>query len=421
MTETITLFPDVTLRCRQDPRFKHGALSFQFLRPMCHEEAALNALLPAVLLRGSRNHPDLRAITWKLDDLYGASVSALVRRIGDLQSVGFYCSFTEDRFALPGDRILEPMAEFVGELLFQPVLENGCFRSEYVISERKNLISTIESELNDKRAYASAQLMRMMCKEDSYGVARLGDKEHAAAITPESLYAHYQKVLQESPLELFYVGAAPAEQVAQILTGIFRGVARNVRPVPAQTPYRDSGKEDRVETMDVTQAKLCMGFVTPITNRCKEFAAMQVTNALFGAGQTSKLFMNVREKMSLCYSVGSVYYGSKGLLTVGAGIDAEKDAVARQEIFAQLDACRNGDFTAEELKAAKEGILSGLRGIHDSPSAIEGYYGTSAISGLNMTPAEYMEAVEAVDAEAVQAAAKTLRLHSTYLLKGVTA
>ena len=166
------------------------------------------------------------------------------------------------------------------------------------------------------------------------------------------------------------------------------------------------------------QAKLCMGFTTPITNCCPEFPAMQVLNTLFGAGMTSKLFMNVREKLSLCYSVGSGYYGTKGILTVSAGIDWDKEDVTRQEIQRQLDACCQGDITAEELTAAKEAMRSSLRATHDSPGSIEGYYATSALSGLNMTPEEYMAAVDAVTLEQVMEAARSLALHSTFFLKG---
>ena len=112
MTKTIELLPGVTLRCHPDTRFKQGCLSFSVIRPMCAEEAALNALIPAVLLRGTKKYPDLRAITLKLDDLYGASIGTQVRRVGDYQTMGLYCGFLEDRFALPGDRILAPMVDF---------------------------------------------------------------------------------------------------------------------------------------------------------------------------------------------------------------------------------------------------------------------------------------------------------------------
>ena len=156
----------------------------------------------------------------------------------------------------------------------------------------------------------------------------------------------------------------------------------------------------------------------PITNRDPEFPAMQVMNTVLGAGMTSKLFMNLREKMSLCYSIGSGYYGTKGIVTVSAGIDFDKETLTRQEVLHQLDACKNGEISSEELTAAKEAILSSLRATHDSPGSIEGYYATAALSGMGMTPAEYMTAVEAVTLEQVVAAARSLNLHTTYFLKG---
>ena len=140
MIQTFTLLPGVTLRCYPDNRFKQGCLSLQLVRPMCKEEAALNALIPTVLLRGTESAPDLRAITLRLDDLYGASVGAVVRRIGDYQTTGLHCSFISDRFAMDGDTILAPVIDFLGELLLRPALEKGAFRKDYVESEKKNLI-----------------------------------------------------------------------------------------------------------------------------------------------------------------------------------------------------------------------------------------------------------------------------------------
>jgi predicted Zn-dependent peptidase len=419
MVETLTLHPGVTLRCFRDTRFKQSCLSVQLVRPMCRQEAAQNALLPAVLLRGCKKYPNLRAITHRLDDLYGASVSALVRRIGDYQTTGLYCAFMEDRFALEGDRILAPMMELLGQLLLDPITEADGFSGDFVRSEKKNLISTIESELNDKRAYAAGQLLRHMCREDSFGVPRLGDKECVEAITPAGLYAHYRQILRESPVELFYVGSADPETVADLLRPLFAGGERAV--LPPQTAFHPCAGSHRSEEMEVAQAKLCMGFTTPITNKTPEFAAMQVFNVLYGAGMTSKLFMNVREKLSLCYAIGSGYYGSKGILTVSAGIDTDKEELTRKEIFAQLDACRTGDFTSGELDAAKEAILSSIRAVHDSPGAIESYYSTSALSGNRFSLQAYRIAVESTTAQQVAEAARSLQLHSSFILKGVTA
>lgn len=419
MIETINILPEVTLRCFPDNRFKQNCLSIQFVRPMCQEEAALNALLPAVLLRGSINAPDMRSITLKLDDLYGASVSTVVRRVGDYQTTGLCCSFISDRFALDGDKILQPMVAFLGELLLSPVLENGVFRADFVDSEKKNLVATIESQRNDKRAYCATQLLKKMCREDSYGIPQLGEAPAVQAITPQSLYAHYRKVLSESRVELCYIGEGAPETVAGLLAHLFQEIDRNYVNLPAQTPFRSCGGGEFIERLDIAQGKLAMGFSTPVNLRCGDFAAMQVCNMVFGGGMTSKLFMNVREKMSLCYDIGASYHGSKGIITVNAGIDCDQEKTVRAEVLRQLEAVCAGDFTAEELNAAKQALISGLRGTHDSPGSIESYYASAALSGLALTPEAYISRIEQVSAADVAAAAGTLRLDTVYFLKGV--
>lgn len=422
MIQITELFPGITLHSCQDSRFKQGCLSLQLLREMKPREASLNALLPAVLLRGSRNHPDLRSIIRQLDQLYGASIGAQVRRIGDYQTTGFYCSFMDDRFALPGDRVMEPMLDFAHELLLQPLLddryETKVFQEEYVEGEKKNLISTIDSERNDKQVYAMRQLLKTMCKGDSFALSRLGTAEQVASITPQELYTHWETILRTSPINLFYVGSAESARVADMLRKFFSGMERSCCGVAPQTPFCPGEGENVVETMEVAQGKLCMGFTTPITNQDPRFAAMQVMNTILGAGMTSKLFNNVREKMSLCYSIGSGYYSTKGIVTVSAGIDFDKEEKTRLEILHQLQLTAEGNISDEEMKAAKQALYSSLRATNDSPGAIENFYATALLSGLDMDPGSYMRAVERVTKEQVAEAAATVKLNSTYFLKG---
>ena len=418
MIKTIELFPGVTLRCCRYDRFKQNVLSLQFLRPMCREEASLNALLPAVLLRGCKSCPDMRSVTLKLDDLYGASIGALVRRTGDIQSTGLSCGFIDDRFTLEGDALLAPMMAFLEEILLDPVTADGVFSAEYVASEKQNLIWTLESQRNDKRAYAGNQLLKQLCKEDSYGIPRLGEIADVEAITPESLYAHYRKVLEESPVHVFFVGSMDPEAVADALQPMLSRLAKQPMTLPSQTGLKPGDYCEREEVLDVAQGKLCMGYVTPITLRDPRYAAVQVCNTIFGAGMTSKLFMQVREKMSLCYDIGSGFHGSKGIMTVSAGIEFEKKDIVLQEVKHQLQQILEGNVSREEMAAAKESLLSMLRSYHDSPGAIEGYYASAAISGIGMDTAQFMAAVEAVELSDVIAAAKTLQLQAVYFLKG---
>ena len=418
MIQTIHLLPGVTLRCFPDSRFKQEGLSLQFIRPMRKEEVSLNALLPAVLLRGCQTAPDLRAITLRLDDLYGAAVGAQLRRVGDYQATGLSCSFMREEYALPGEQVFAPMLAFLEELLFRPVLVNGAFSPEYVESEKRNLTAAIAAQRNDKRAYANAQMVKRMCRGDSFGVPRLGEKEDVEAITPQSLYAHYQRVLQESPINLFYVGAADPNKLADLLRPIFQKLDRSPIDLPEQTPFHDLGGCRDTEIMDVAQGKLCMGFTTPITLRDADFVPMQLFNTVFGSGMVSKLFMKIREEMSLCYDIHSSYHGSKGIVTVSAGIDCNMDTRVEAEVLRQLKACQEGDISETELKAAREALRNQLRSTHDSPGAIEGYYGVAALSGMQLTPEQYSKAVEKATIQDIARAARTLRLHTVYFLRG---
>ena len=419
MIQTIQLTPGVVLRHYPDKRFKTAVLSVQFQRPLCREEASLNALLSAVLLRGTRKNPDMRAITARLDGLYGANISPLMRRIGDRQTIGLFLSCLEDRFALPGDCVLEPSLDLVREILLEPKLVDGIFDPEFVESEKKNLIADIESELNDKRSYAATRMLRSMCAGDSFALSLRGEKADVEAITAQSLFDHYRKVLLTSPVEMFFVGSAEAEKVARSLMPLAESLAAEPMSLPAQTALNLTAEPRAFsETMDLNQCKLSMGFITPVTNQHPDFAAMQVFNALYGAGMTSKLFMNVREKLSLCYYAGSGYYGSKGIVTVSSGIDECHYEKAKAEILRQLRLTADGEITEAELSAAKQAIISGLRSVPDAPGALENFYGTASISGMRYDLDGYIEAIRAVTAGDVARCAGTVKLHTVFFLKG---
>ncbi len=419
MIQTIQLTPGVVLRHYPDKRFKTAVLSVQFQRKLCREEAAMNALLASVLLRGTGKNPDMRSITARTDELYGATLSPLMRRIGNIQTIGLFFSCLEDRFAMAGDAVLQPGIALVQEILLEPKLVKGSFDPEYVESEKTNLIADIESELNDKRSYAATRMLRAMCAGDSFALSLRGEKEDVEAITAETLYAHYCKVLRKSPVELFYVGSADAETVAAYLRPLAQAVALEPEALPEQTALSLTAEpREFSETMDINQGKLSMGFTTDITNRHPDFAAMQVFNALYGAGMTSKLFVNVREKLSLCYYAGSGYYGSKGVVTVSSGIDESNYETAKAEILRQLQLTAEGQITDAELTAAKNGIISGLRSTPDGPGALENFYGTASIAGMPYDLAGYIDAVRAVSAEDVARCAKTVKLHTVFFLKG---
>ena len=213
MEKRMELLPGVTLTAVQTEKFKTGCFSINFFRPLRREEAAMNALIPSVLLRGSEGCPDLRAIAARLDELYGASIGTLIRKKGEVQLVGFYCDYVQDEYV--DEPVFAPVMAFLAELLLHPRLENGAFPEAVVDSEKLNLENAMLSRINDKRSYANSQLLRTMCAGQPYGVPRIGEPEDLDEITPQSLYAHYRQILETSRVELFYMGSLAPEQVDQ--------------------------------------------------------------------------------------------------------------------------------------------------------------------------------------------------------------
>lgn len=417
----IELYSGVYLTAVHTKKFKSSVLGATFLCPLDGETASRNALIPSVLRRGTETHRDMEALEAALDELYGGTIEPVVRTRGEVQCVGFLGSFLDDAYTLDGSTVVEPAAALLGELLLSPYKEEGRFCPDYVKGERENLVERIRAQINDKRIYAMTRLRQEMCAGEPFGVDRLGDEAHAAALTAEDLWEGYQELLRTAPMELYYCGSAQPERVAAALKEALSGLPTDGQRREMPQAVRKSAPERPryvEEAMDVTQGKLTMGFRTGCDLLEKGYPALMVANALFGGTTTSRLFLNVREKLSLCYYASSQLMKYKDLMLVSSGVEFDRFAAARDEILSQLDQCRRGDFTDQELESARRSVVSGLRSIPDSQARLEDYWLGQAVSGCGEDPAHLARRVEGVTREAVVAALGGVALDTIYFLKG---
>ena len=414
--QRIQLLDNVFLTYVPADKFKTDFLSAQFITPLRAETAGLNALLPAVLQRGTVQYPDMQRLSAALDLLYGATIEHSVRKRGESQLWGFLATCVDDAFLPDGSKLLEPLTGLLGQLICQPVLEGGTLSPAYVASERTNLIDAIRSAINEKRTFAARRLLEEMCRGEAYGLSHIGDEASVAAITPEALTAHYRTAIAQSRLELYYCGRAERERVESAFQTAFRGLPRAEDPIltpPQAHPPRQSPQVIR-EQMDVSQGKLSVGYSVDTDDK----DAVVVMNTMFGATSNSKLFLNVREKLSLCYYASSTYHRSKNMITVASGIEFENYQKALDEIGAQLSAMQNGDWEAWELTAARSSLSNGHRSIFDSASQLEDFYMGQIATGRDDDPEKLLEAALAVTPERIQSAAKAVKLDTIYFLTG---
>lgn len=397
-------------------KFKTSLLSAQFVTPLRWESASANALLAAILRRGTVSCPDMGALSARLDQLYGGRIDVTVRKKGEAQCVGFVASLIDDCFALGGERLLEPAADLLGELICHPVTRDGLFLEDYFESEKTNLIDAIRSILNDKRTYADSRLLQQMCAGEPYGVPRLGNEKTAGALRLEPVYDAYRELTASSRLEIFYSGSAERERVEDALRSALADLPRkDVEPPPRPEPHACPG-QPRVltERLDVTQGKLGMGFACG----SDDHTALLLGNTLFGGSSNSKLFLNVREKLSLCYYASSLYHRQKGLITVSSGIEFENYQKAYDEIMAQLEAVQKGELEDWELEAARSTLLNAYASMGDSQGKLENFYLGQAATGRDETPEELADQVREVTLDRVRAAMDTARLDTVYFLRG---
>lgn len=416
------ILPNVYLTALKTDKFKTGCMSATLLAPLTRDTAAAHACIPYILRRGTVSLPDLDAVSARLDDLYGAKLEPVVRKLGEIQAIGFLATFCEDRF-LPGQTdLLEDMAQLMAEMWLRPNTKGGLFRPAYVESEGEKLAQRIESAMNDKTRYAIARLIANMCSYEDYAVGALGESEDALDLHYVGLTKDYRALLSTSPMELFYCGSADPRQVHRALEAAFTTMSRGEIDEDLGTDIRMNAVEENVryftEELEVSQGKLAVGFRLGDCMDDPDQAAMLVFNAVFGGGPASRLFEHVRQEKSLCYHVSSSMDIHKGILLAVAGIDFDQYDAALGEILAQLEDLRQGGVTVQELESARNYVAGRCRSLGDSPTALEDFYLEQTVLGLEYSPMELAALVESVTAEEVTAIAQSVVCDAVYFLRG---
>ena len=416
------LMPGVFLSHLRSDKFKTACMSVTLLTQLRRETAAMNAVIPFVLHRGTTRYSDMEQLSRRMDELYGAAVEPVVRRIGEIQCIGFYGSFPEPDYLPGGEALLGDTCALMAQLLLNPVTRGGLLLPQYVDSEREKLLDIIRSRMNDKRSYALTRCIEEMCCYEDFAVSRFGSESEAENIHYKKLTRHYRELIQTCPVEIFYCGKTDFKAVSAAMREAFSTMPRGEIDYDIGTDLRMNAVEDHVrfveEEMDVTQGKLVLGFRLGECMEEPDIPALYVFNAVYGSGATSKLFMNVREKLSLCYYASSAVYLHKGIMLVSSGIEFDKLNAARDEILAQLDSVRRGEITDDELRSAKKSVASDLRAVQDSLGELEGFYLSQALDGLDYGPAELAALAEDVTKEDVQAIAESIECDLIYFLKG---
>lgn len=417
--KTYSLSGGVQLHYLKTEQFKHFSISIYIPRPLCAEEASKNALLSQVLQSACAEFPTKLEIAAHLEWLYGASMHAGVKKKGEAQVLSFHFSGIGDSYA-EGERVSEKLAEFAKNVIFSPLVHDEAFDENIFRVEKADLKNEIAALQNDKRDYANLRCLELMCDREAYGIHEFGSMEELDKITPKSLYEHYLNILENSPIHVFVTGNLEPEPMIRLFDSVHA-----VQNMP-QTKAGIMPQQVRTvrEAMDVAQGKMVIGMRSDLPDSFEQFCGMQVFNSVYGSGTHSKLFNNVREKLSLAYYAYSGFVRQKNIVLVATGIEFQNYDKAKDEIFLQLEEIKRGNVTEKEMDSAKEFLKNRYLSCYDEPLLLEDFYLNGILAGDNTYSVDDMiRGIEAVTKDRVIAAAQSIMPDLIYFIcgKGETA
>lgn len=413
------LAPGVCFSSVRDLKFKHNAITVNLLVPLSQETAAGYAILPFLLRKGSRTCPDFTRLEETLCDLYGAALSADVSRHGEYQILSASITSIDDRYALEGEEVSGQCADLLADMVLDPNLVNGAFVEADFKLEQQFLIDTIESEINDKRSYALRQCKATMCAGSPLAVSHYGTVEAAQALTPVKAAEHYHRLIDTARVEILFTGCGDPAGARNTFQQRFAALIRHPHDhQPQPVVERAAQVKDLKEEMEIAQSKLVLGMRTGAGATRQEQDALKLMAALYGGTPFSRLFVNVREKLSLCYYCAARYDPATGILMVDIGVERENRQKAQEAILAELKVVAQGGFTDEELEATRLAYANSLRSVGDSLSATENWYFTQILHGRSDAPQDALAAMDKITRPQVEAAAAAVTLDTVYFLTG---
>lgn len=410
----------IKLHTIKTEKFKTNLIAIMLTTKLNRKNVTKNALVPAVLRRGTKNLTTQEEINKKLEEMYGASLDCGLDKTGDNQVLKFYIETVNDEF-LPqeAENMLKTSLEKIFEFVFNPYLENGCFKKEYVEQEKENIKQIIDGKIDNKARYSLDRCIEEMYKDKPYGLYKYGYVEDMKNINEKNLYEYYQQLINECKIDIFVSGIIDeeTENIIKNNENIIKLKDREPQYNEPEIIAKRTEKENDVqESMDVTQGKLIMGMDLDIDDDNLRFDVM-IYNSIFGGSANSKLFQNVREKASLAYTASSSYYRFKNNIFINCGIEIKNYEKALEIIKQQIEDMKKGDFTDEEVENAKKGIIASIKTIDDEQDTEITYFFSQELSKSKCNIEQYMQRISEVTKDRVVDVANKVSINTVYFLK----
>ncbi len=399
-----------------DKKFNVNTIGIRFISMVDEKKASAYSLVTRVLQMSNSKYTSRTKLTKELARLYGAGISQGVFRLGDCQAFYLGANCVCDRYALENEEITNSVTEILLDCIFSPSLENGIFNKSNFEIIKRELIENINNKINDKRGYAIDKALETVFKNEPAGIPLDGTVEVLEKLTCEEAYEEYKEMLKTSRIEITVSGGGEFEKTVELIKSRFIDLERDFTSIGfiSSSPVKEKPAEVN-ERFDVLQCKMVLAFKTEI----KDHEQLKLFSLMFGGLPSSKLFMNVREKLSLCYYCSANNISEKGVMLIDSGVESSNLNKAKDEILIQLDEMANGSFSDEELENAKTAVCSSLRSYNDTASGLATWWLTQlCVLNRDFSPEDAIKKFKSITREDIIEAAKSYKLDTIYIMSG---
>lgn len=418
--KTINIKNGINLHLIKTNKFKTNLLSVFLSTPLEKEKVTFNALIPAVLRRGSKNMPTQEEISKGLEEMYGATFDCGIDKIGDNQVLKFYLETISNEFLPEKEDNLKEAIKILLEVVFDPVVSNSEFNREYVESEKNNLKQVIEGRKDSKATYAVERCIEEMYKNEPYSLYKYGKLEDLEKIDSKNLYEQYIQLINNCKIDIFISGNIEEDIKNQIIENENIQKLKDREAIYLVNNQENRKKEKKQEqeiseSMDVGQGKLVIGMDILEENDNDKYTAL-LYNAILGGIPTSKMFQNVREKNSLAYTASSSFIRQKANVFIKCGIDIPNYEKALKIIKEQVEDMKKGEFTDKNIEESKTNIISTIYFIPEEQDTELMYYFSQELSGYKMEYKEYIDKINSITKEDIIGLANRMQINTIYFL-----
>lgn len=402
-------------------KFKTNLIAVFITTKLDRENVTKNAVISALLRRGSKNMTSQEEISKQMEEMYGASFDCGLDKTGDNQVLKFYLETVNDNF-LPqkGEDMLKTSLEKLLEIVLNPYLENESFKEEYVEQEKNNIKQRIEGKIDNKARYSLDRCIEEMYQNEPFGLYKFGYVEDLEGMNGKNLYDYYKELINSCKIDIFVSGIIK-DDINQVVTS-----NENIKKLKERTPNYVIPKElNKVlpekenvatESMEVTQGKLILGLDVSLDKEELRYDTL-IYNSILGGSANSKMFQNVREKAHLAYVASSTYLRYKNNIFVNCGIEIGNYEKALELIRQQIEDMKKGEFTDDDIENAKKGIIATIKTIDDEQDTGITYYFGQELSQSNISIEEYIDKIEKVSKDDIIHVAKNVAVDTVYFLK----